>query len=162
MPVDPTAVQNAQGTVLLLADRRNSTLKKALRTAGFQIFETFTTDHAVAVCINNPIHAVVLDQNWFVETEGWSVAQSVKAVKPSVPVLLIVAGRKLGAKLPVGVDAMLSARDPAVVVARLEQLISYDRAQARMKAVGPRRNRILRSKNPVSLKDWVKGIDSPE
>jgi len=159
MAVDLTAGENAQGTVLLLADRRNSALKKALRKAGFQILEAFTTDHAVAVCVNNLIDAVVLDQNWFIETDGWSVAQSVKAVKPNLRVLLIVDARKTGTELPKGVDAIIPAENPAEAGAQLEQ---YFRPPLRLKSVAPKRNKVLRSKNPVPLKDWIKGIDSPK
>ena len=162
MAVNPTAGQNAQGTVLLLADRRNSNFKKTLGKAGFRVVESFTTDHAVAVCANNRIDAVVLNQNWFLETEGWSVARSLKAVKPSTRVLLILETHRVSPELPDGVDAMITVGHPAEVVSQLEKLISFAQPPVRVKAVGPKGNKVLHSKNPVPLKDWIKGIDSPE
>ena len=161
MAVERTAGQNPQGTVLLLADRRSSALKKAFRKAGFLVLETFTTDHAIAVCVNNRVDAVVLDQNWFIETEGWSVAQSVKAVKPNLFVLLILETEKLSAPVPEGVDAMLPARDPARVVARIVDLISNPAQPMPLIDPNPKKN-IVQSKNPVPLTEWVKGIDSPD
>jgi hypothetical protein len=45
---------------------------------GFRVVESYTTDRAVAICVNNSIDAAVIDQDCFVETDGWSVAQSMK------------------------------------------------------------------------------------
>ena len=160
MSLELTPGQNALRTVLLLADRRSSALKKALRKAGFQVLEIFTTDHAVAVCVNNRIDAVVLDQNWFVESEGWSVAQSIKAVKPNVSVLLILATRKISAKLPPGVDAMIAAGNPAAVVAQLKQLTLHPQRPLRRKSIQPAGSKVVCSKKPVPLSDWVRRIDS--
>jgi len=162
MSLERTAGQSAQRRVLLLADRRNSALKKVLRDAGFQVLETFTTDHAVAVCVNNRIDAVVLDQNWFVETEGWSVAQSVKAVTPNVSVLLILDTRKIRARLPPGVDAALAAANPSGVVARLKQLTGQDQQPVRRKSIPLPGRKVVRAKKSVPLSGWIRGIDSPK
>ena len=78
----PAAASSGEGkTVLLLTDRRRSLLKRHLTHAGYLVAETFTPDQAVAICVNSLIDVVVLDQSFFVETAGWSVAQSLKAVK---------------------------------------------------------------------------------
>ena len=87
------------------------------------MLETYTTDHAVAVCVNQPVDAAILDQELFVETEGWSVAQSLKAVKRHLCVLLISNARRLTRKLPKGIDSMLSSEDPDAVLAELDRLI---------------------------------------
>jgi DNA-binding response OmpR family regulator len=87
------------------------------------VIESFTTDHAVAVCVNNRIDAVILDQGCFVETDGWSVAQSVKAAKPRVCVLLVSPSKRLSKRMPKGVDAMVGADDNPQVLSRLESLL---------------------------------------
>lgn len=112
-----------QRTVLLLLDRRGSNLiRKRLITAQYGVVETFTTDHAVAVCANNPVDAVILDQDLFIETGGWSVAQSLKAVKAHLCVLLVTNAERVAKKLPKGVDAMID-RDPEAVLVELNRLL---------------------------------------
>ena len=112
-----------QPTVLLLVERRDSRLTERLSKAGYRVIETYTTDRAVAVCVNNPVNAVILHQDLFVETDGWSVAQSLKAVKPEVCVLLITEAKKLTTKLPEGVDAIVAAAKSAEVLAELQRLL---------------------------------------
>src|SRR5690242_12661249 len=90
-------------TVVCLVDRRRNTLSRGMRKAGFTVVEAFTTDQAVAVCVSRQIDAVVLDQEFFVEVDGWSVAQSIKLVKPSICVVLAARAKLLGKRLPKGV-----------------------------------------------------------
>ena len=112
-----------QRTVLLLLDRRGSNLiRKRLITAQYDVVETFTTDHAVAVCANNLVDAVILDQDLFIETGGWSVAQSLKAVKAHLCVLLVTNAERVAKKLPKGVDAMID-HDPEAVLVELSRLL---------------------------------------
>jgi len=110
-------------TVLLLADRRSSQTAKTLKNSGYRLMTTFTPDHAVAICVNNPVEAVVLDQEHFVETEGWSVAQSLKMIRNNVCVILIVRGKMVGNKLPIGVDAVVQEHDAQGLVASLKNLL---------------------------------------
>jgi|SRR5215813_4050286 len=110
------------GTVLLLADRRRSHTDKALRAAGYRVLLSFTPDHAVAICISNKIDAVVLDQEHFVITESWSVAQSLKMIKPRICVVLMVRGKIVSRELPEGIDAMISEGDTRGLLSKLRQL----------------------------------------
>src|SRR5215470_11851260 len=110
-------------TVLLLADRRSSQTAKTLKNSGYRLMTTFTPDHAVAICVNNPVDAVVLDQEHFVETEGWSVAQSLKMIRNNLCVILIVRGKMVGNKLLMGVDAMVQEHDSQALVASLKNLL---------------------------------------
>ncbi len=98
-------------TVLLLADRRHSQTAKALRNSGYRLMTTFTPDHAVAICVNNHVDAVVLDQEHFIVTEGWSVAQSLKMIRRSMSVILVVRGKIVRGWLPDGVDAVVPDGD---------------------------------------------------
>lgn len=109
-------------TVICVVDRRRNTLSRAMRDAGMTVIETFTTDQAVALCVSNKIDVVVLDQEFFVETDGWSVAQSVKLVKPKICVILATRARALNDRLPQGVDAMVTHADTKSILRTLEQL----------------------------------------
>src|SRR5438105_4316203 len=51
--------------------------------------------HTVAICVNNPVEAVILDQEHFIQTEGWSVAQSLKLIRRNLCVVLVERGEKL-------------------------------------------------------------------
>ena len=84
---------------------------------------SFTPDHAVALCVNNPVHAVVLDQAHFVVTDSWSVAQSLKMIKARMCVLLIVRGSIVGKDLPDGVDAVIPEGDTQSLLKTLQELL---------------------------------------
>lgn len=85
---------------------------------------TYTPDHAVAICVNNKVDAVVLDQPHFVETEGWSVANSLKMIRTTICVILVVRGKVLTQDLPDGVDAAIADRDQDGLLRTLEQLLA--------------------------------------
>ena len=110
-------------TVLLLADRRSSQTAKTLKDSGYRVMTTFTPDHAVAICVNNSVDAVVLDQPHFVETEGWSVAQSLKMIRSKVCVILVVRGKVVGSKLPAGVDALVQEHDSQALLGSVKNLL---------------------------------------
>ena len=110
-------------TVICLVDRRRSPLSRVMRNAGFTVIDTFTADQAVAICVNNHVDVVVLDQDFFVETEGWSVAQSLKLVKQNLCVLLVSRATRLHKALPKGVDAIVSQGNPQHVVVALREML---------------------------------------
>jgi hypothetical protein len=103
----------------------------------------------------------VLDQSFFIETDGWSVAQSLKAVKANVCVVLVIPVERYTDELPQGVDAMITDENSADLLACLERLFPRNEVPAPAE-VAPPRGEIVRSKNPVSLSEWSKGADSPE
>jgi DNA-binding response OmpR family regulator len=110
-------------TVLLLADRRSSQTARALKGSGYRVMTTFTPDHAVAICVNNQINAVILDQEHFIETEGWSVAKSLKMIRNNVCIILVVRGKMVGYTLPAGVDAVVAEHDSQTLLAALKNLL---------------------------------------
>ena len=117
------SMKGTQFTIVLLADRRNSQTAKVLKGLGFRLMTTFTPDHAVAICVNNPVDAVVLDQEHFIQTEGWSVAQSLKLIRNNLCVLLVVRGKIVGSDLPAGVDAVVPDHDAVALTATLKHLL---------------------------------------
>ena len=62
--------------VLCLIDRRANRLAQRLQAAGHHVYQSFTADHAVSMCVNHYIDVAVLDQAIFVETDCWSVARA--------------------------------------------------------------------------------------
>lgn len=117
-------------TILLLVDRRTSVLKRYLVENGFRVVESYTTDRAVAICANNSIDAAVIDQDCFLETDGWSVAQSLKAVKSNLCVVLVGPATRVRKALPEGIDAMVSANNPEAVLAEIRRLLWQSHAKS--------------------------------
>lgn len=118
-------------TIVCIVDRRRNAIARALRNAGNVVIESFSTDQAVALCVSNRIEAVVLDQEFFVEIDGWSVAQSLKLVKPGICVLLVTRTTPIGKGLPEGVDAMAAQGNPKQI---LETLAELTKTKARASA----------------------------
>lgn len=109
-------------TVVCLVDRRRNTLSRRLAATGITVIESFTTDQVVAVCVSKHIDAVILDQESFVEVDGWSVAQSIKMVKPSICVLLATRAHLLSSRIPKGVDAVRPSSDTEGIISELHRM----------------------------------------
>lgn len=112
-----------KSTILLLVDRRQSRTSRILKDLGYGIMTTYTPDHAVAICVNNKVDAVVLDQQHFIETEGWSVAKSLKMIRATICVILVVRAKVLAPELPEGVDAVVAERDQDGLLRTLKKLL---------------------------------------
>jgi PleD family two-component response regulator len=123
MALTSPSMKGSQIKIVLLADRRHSQTAKALKGLGYGLMTTFTPDHAVAICVNNQVDAVILDQEHFIQTEGWSVAQSLKLIRRSLCVILIVRGKIVGSDLPAGVDAVVPDHDAMSLTATLKHLL---------------------------------------
>lgn len=119
-----TPVSNSSTrTVLLLVDRRQSRTARVLKDSGYDVMTTYTPDHAVAICVNNKVDAVVLDQQHFIETEGWSVAKSLKMIRANVCVILVVRGKVVDESLPEGVDAVVRDHSRGELLATMERML---------------------------------------
>jgi len=97
--------------ILLLLKARSEFLSAFLRRNGYDVSEVPTPDNLVALCMNNPIYAVILDICELGEIEGWSVAQSIKMVNPALAVILLCHGAVPEVELPTGVDALATDSD---------------------------------------------------
>ena len=67
--------------------------------------------------------AVILDQVHFIQTEGWSVAQSLKMIRSNLCVVLVVRGKLVGSNLANGVDAVVPDQDAQALTATMKQLL---------------------------------------
>ena len=116
-------MKTSSPTIVLLADRRHSQTARALKSSGYHLVTTFTPDHAVAFCVNNRVDVVILDQEHFIQTEGWSVAKSLKMIRANLCVVLVVRGKIVGSEPPDGVDAVVPDHDAQALLASLKHLL---------------------------------------
>ena len=111
--------------ILCLAQSSRSLgpILRELKISGFEITVAFTADQGVAVCVGNQFAAVLLDAA-FIRNDDWTVAKSLKLVKPGVPILLLdCRDRSRGKDRPPGIDAVAGSSDPKKVVAGLRQCL---------------------------------------
>lgn len=93
-----------------------------MKDSGYRLMMTFAPDHAVAICVNNDVNAVILDQEHFVQTEGWSVARSIKMIR-NICVILVVRGKIVEKLTPEGVDAVVPESDSQELLVSLKNLL---------------------------------------
>jgi hypothetical protein len=116
-------MKTSSATIVLLADRKQSQTARTLKGSGHQLVITYTPDHAVAICVNNPVDMVILDQEHFIQTEGWSVAKSLKMIRQKVSIILVVRGKIVGSEPPEGVDAVVPDHDALSLTATVKHLL---------------------------------------
>jgi len=105
--------RSSGGLILLLFSTHSPFLVRFLERNGYPVSEAHSPDHLLALCVSNPVEAVIVDVCQLGEIEGWSVAQSVKMVRPSVSVVLLCHGEAPErVELPAAVDALASEADP--------------------------------------------------
>ncbi len=85
-------------------------LQQSLLGSGMRIVIASVPDQAVAVCAASKVDAAVIDGESIPDHE-WSVAKSLKMVKPSLPVIQIDSGALARAALPEAVDVVIGVDD---------------------------------------------------
>ena len=119
---DPQPQQSQHpGLILLLIGGEHVQLERLLREQGYKLVVPATADHAIAICLNNRIQAVLIDSQSLDEKEDWSLAQSVRAVSPDTPVLLLVHSPAEQTSLPEAVDCVVSDKDPQQILIQLRK-----------------------------------------
>jgi DNA-binding NtrC family response regulator len=100
-----------------------SELERVLREHGYTVVVPAAADQAVALSLHNKFHAALIDEVTLTQAEDWSLAQSLKMVRPQVPVLLLVkASDTKQQPMLEGVDCVVSeAADPLEVIDALTQ-----------------------------------------
>ncbi|HEY3768333.1 MAG TPA: hypothetical protein VGN44_06650 [Candidatus Angelobacter sp.] len=116
-------MKTSSATIVLLADRKQSQTAKTLKGAGYQLMTIYSPDHAVAICVDNPVDMVILDQEHFIQIEGWSVAKSLKMIRQKVCIVLVVRGKIVGTEPPDGVDAVVPDHDSLSLIATVKHLL---------------------------------------
>lgn len=112
-------------TILHISDHATcgDPVSDSLEAAGYEVVSTKRTMQAIALLfIFHPVAAVVLDSREGVST-SWDVARSLKAVRPEVPIVVLC--RDPIDRLPPGVDACVSTREPlANLASGLKRLLN--------------------------------------
>lgn len=62
-------------------------LRSVLEHAFYEVIHASTADQGVALSLNHSLAGVVLDSEFLTE-QGWTLAQTLKGLRPAVPVLL--------------------------------------------------------------------------
>ena len=118
--------RSAKPSPLLVAARSSPGLETILRqfqAVQLEVVFAATTDAAVALLMGNPFSAVVLDAA-LIRNDDWTVAKSLKLIKPNIPIVLLDA-RRLGDRkaLPANIDVLISSDDPNEILVKIRQLI---------------------------------------
>jgi DNA-binding NtrC family response regulator len=117
--------------ILLLLGTRSRFLQQLLQSEGYATAYASTAAHALALCVSSPIQAIVIDERLLASVDGWSVAQSVKMVKPALPVILFSDRRDAEAMtLPTAVDFVVSSAEIQQLTSVLRQCVRADRQRA--------------------------------
>jgi DNA-binding NtrC family response regulator len=117
--------------ILLLLETHSRFLQQFLESQGYATAYASAADHALALCVSNPVQAIVIDQCLLEDVDGWSVAQSVKMVKPSLPVILLCHGpAPAKVTLPTDVDFLVSDADIQQLTAVLRQSVRDKRTRS--------------------------------
>lgn len=127
------ALKPQNAIILLVVGGRYDGLEQVLRKRGYTVVVPSTADQAVALCLHNPIAVTLIDRDSLAQDEDWSLAQSLKMVAPHTPVLLLVKGRAAKPEgIPVGVDWLVSDKEPAQVLGAVKRFVrlSMERMQA--------------------------------
>ena len=115
--------------IILLLKTHSPFLVAFLERSGYAVAEARSPDDLVALCLGNPANAAIVDMCQLGEIEGWSVAQSIKMVKPSLSVILLCHGPiPRDVELPTAVDALASDADLPGLLAILDRHISQKSA----------------------------------
>ena len=115
----------AQGPIiLLLVGDRYEGLERILRAQRYTVVVPPTVDQGVAVCLHNRIAATLIDENTLANENDWSLAQSLKAVSPNTPVLLLVRGRSGQIDVSPGVDCVVNDEEPRFVLDAIRNCVA--------------------------------------
>jgi DNA-binding NtrC family response regulator len=81
-------------------------LHQCLRHSDLNVISAITSEQAVANCVAEVISVVIVDCD-SMPGRQWSVAQSLKMVRPALPVILLEKDEK-HSKMPTGIDAVVA------------------------------------------------------
>ena len=94
-----------------------------MKSGGLDVTLALTSDDGVALCLGNHFAAVVLDAS-LIRKDDWTVAKSLKLIKPGLPIVLLDPRSSRRDTLPPDIDVRASCDDPKDVLFKLRHLIS--------------------------------------
>ena len=103
-------------------------LDRALRYSQLRILTAATREKGVAICVAETIALAVLDAESIRGEEG-SVAKSLKAVRPALPIIMLEERRR-PSEAPDGVDGVVPVSDPERLLKAIQGLLSASGAES--------------------------------
>lgn len=94
-----------------------------MKSGGLDVTLALTSDDGVALCLGNHFAAVVLDAS-LIRKDDWTVAKSLKLIKPGLPIVLLDPRSSSRDTLPPDIDVRASCDDPKDVLLKLRHLVS--------------------------------------
>jgi DNA-binding response OmpR family regulator len=97
-------------------------LNHAFRHSKLHVLSAATRDKGVAICVAEPIAVAVLDGE-SIRGQECSVAQSLKMVRPSLPIILLEERGRLS-NIPEGINAVVPLNAPDQLLRKIEELLN--------------------------------------
>jgi DNA-binding response OmpR family regulator len=98
-------------------------MRKALKAYSFDLLGAFTADQGVAICVSQWIAAAILEAD-MIRAQDWSVLQTLKMIRPNLPILLLDERRRDRGDLPPeGVDSLVSKTSMSDLVCKLKLIL---------------------------------------
>jgi DNA-binding response OmpR family regulator len=98
-------------------------MRKALKAYSFDLLGAFTADQDVAICVSQWIAAAILEAD-MIRAQDWSVVQTLKMIRPNLPILLLdERQRDRGDLPPEGVDSLVRKASMSDLVCKLKLIL---------------------------------------
>lgn len=104
-------------------------LDRAFRYSGLHVLSAATREKGVAICVAEVIAVAVLDGE-SIRGEECSVAQSLKMVRPNLPIILLEERERLSS-IPEGIDAVVRLGATKNLLEKVEELLNSNGTQSR-------------------------------
>ena len=98
-------------------------LDHAFRYSRLHVLSAATRDNGVAICVAEVIAVAVLDGE-SIRGEECSVAQSLKMVRPNLPIILLEERARKPDNLPDGIDAVVPLGATETLLRKIEELLN--------------------------------------
>jgi hypothetical protein len=100
-----------------------SAISTTLKGSRFQILSAVTRSQAVALCVANVIATAILDGD-SIRGEELSLANALKGVRPTLPIILLEERTRSATELPDSIDASVPLGATKELLQQIEKLIA--------------------------------------
>jgi len=124
----PSDDQSRRVLCVACARKALDILDRALRYSQLRILIAATREKGVAVCVAETIALAILDAESIRGEEG-SVAKSLKAVRPTLPIIMLEE-RQRRSEVPESIDAIVPLNDPEKLLKKIQELLKAGGAES--------------------------------
>ena len=126
--MSPSNEQSRRVLCVACSPKAFDILDRALRYSQLQILSAATRVKGVAICVAETIKVAVLDAETIRGEEG-SIAKSLKAVRPALPIILLEERRRRS-EFPDGVDAVVPLHDVEGLLKTIQKFLNAGGAES--------------------------------